>query len=78
MEFLKEPLDVDPDSFSLFVKLKEFLLLRNSGLYHSKRSIAVTYSMDQNNKNLFKTKVWKSGLKHINQGIKNIKNRFKV
>lgn len=59
MEFLKEPLDVDPDSFFLFVKLKKFLLMRNSGLYHSKRSIVVTYSMGQNKKKLFKTKVWK-------------------
>lgn len=32
MRLFKETLDVDPDSFFLFVKLKEFLLMRNTGL----------------------------------------------
>lgn len=54
MEPLNEPLDVDPDSFFLFVKLKEFLLMRNAGLYRSKTSIAVTHSIGQKNKCVFK------------------------
>lgn len=65
MELLKEPLDVDPDSFFSFVKLKELLLMRNSDLYHSKRSIGITHGISQNNKNVFKIKVWKSGFEHI-------------
>lgn len=65
MELLKEPLDMDLDSFFLFVKLKEFLLIRNSDLYHNKRSIAATHSLCQNNKNVFKMKVWKLDVKHI-------------